>query len=156
MQVSAPRNTGSDTCSFEVMKDQAADKLLARDADAFSTLGKVTFPMNNLGNTCFFNSVMQCLTHTLPFLKMCLSGQHEKQCTRSQGCYQCSYGSFFKELNQNKRANPGPIVKSLPAVWRTYRFGQQKDAHEFLTIYLEALLNSSFHEKPSRVHVIKN
>lgn len=33
--------------------------------------------------------------------------------------------------------------------------GQQRDSHEFLTIYLEQILNASYAEKPSRMHVIK-
>jgi len=57
---------------------------------------------------------------------------------------------------KGNRTNPLPVVKSLPAVWHGYRIGQQRDAHEFLTIYLEAILNASFHEKPSRAHVIRN
>jgi len=48
------------------MNDDTADRLLLRKDDKF-VFSKVTFPMENLGNTCFFNSVMQCLTHTLPF-----------------------------------------------------------------------------------------
>ena len=117
----------------------------------------VTFPMDNLGNTCFFNSVMQCLTHTLPFYQLCMSQEHVYQCHRKRDtCYQCRYVSFILDLSRRKATNPAPIVKSLPAIWSGYRIGQQRDAHEFLTIYLEAILNASFHEKPSRIHVIKN
>lgn len=34
----------------------------------------------NLGNTCFLNSVMQCLTYTAPLANHLLSGQHKSAC----------------------------------------------------------------------------
>ena len=116
--------------------------------------------MFNHGNTCFFNAVMQCLTHTVPFRQFCLNGDHLRTCKRGeahkQNCYLCKYSLFIQGLVKQEKTNPLPIVRSLPSIWRGYRVGQQKDSHEFLSIYLEALLNSSFEQKPSRSHVIKN
>ena len=81
---------GSDTCTFETMTETAADELMLsvaaskHSAKAMETAtmpkGRITYPMDNLGNTCFFNSVMQCLTHTLPFHALCLSKHHAIQC----------------------------------------------------------------------------
>jgi len=34
----------------------------------------------NLGNTCFLNSVIQCLTYTPPLANYLLSGEHKKNC----------------------------------------------------------------------------
>ena len=34
----------------------------------------------NLGNTCFLNSVLQCLTYTPPLFNYVASGQHSKTC----------------------------------------------------------------------------
>lgn len=34
----------------------------------------------NLGNTCFLNSVIQCLTYTPPLVNYLLSGEHKKKC----------------------------------------------------------------------------
>ena len=34
----------------------------------------------NLGNTCFLNSVIQCLTYTPPLTNYLLSGEHKKKC----------------------------------------------------------------------------
>ena len=34
--------------------------------------------LHNLGNTCYLNSVIQCLTHTAPLAGLCLNGYFEK------------------------------------------------------------------------------
>ena len=139
--LTANRNLGSDTCSFETAEDYQINLLCSPTKPKFPTgkaspLGfrspekaqlppKITYPMDNMGNTCFFNSVMQCLTHTIPLHQLCLNKTHEKQCTRqSQGCYQRRYAAFIQELAARKRTNPAPILKSLPAIWRGYRIGQ--------------------------------
>lgn len=62
----------------------------------------------------------------------------------------------MSELNKKGQTNPLPILRALPKIWHGFRIGQQRDAHEFLTIYLEAILNASFAETPTRVHAIKN
>ncbi len=36
--------------------------------------------IQNLGNTCFLNSVLQCLTYTAPFANYVLSKEHKAQC----------------------------------------------------------------------------
>jgi len=36
--------------------------------------------LNNLGNTCFLNSVLQCLTYTPPLAQYLLSGEHRRNC----------------------------------------------------------------------------
>lgn len=35
----------------------------------------------NLGNTCFANSVLQCLVHTPALLEYCRLGRHSEGCT---------------------------------------------------------------------------
>ena len=41
---------------------------------SLKNIGNITLGMKNLGNTCFFNSVMQCLMASRPFLGYLLSG----------------------------------------------------------------------------------
>ncbi|KAM9592024.1 putative ubiquitin carboxyl-terminal hydrolase 17-like protein 23 [Morphnus guianensis] len=36
--------------------------------------------LHNLGNTCFLNSVLQCLTYTAPLANYLLSREHSQSC----------------------------------------------------------------------------
>ena len=57
------------------MTDNQADILTKNSFESFQ--GKrLSFPMNNLGNTCFFNSVMQCLAHTAPLHRWVYDTNH--------------------------------------------------------------------------------
>lgn len=68
------RNLGSDSCTYEIMEDRAINQLMVyggkkntsktaspmgfRSPEKASLPNRITYPMDNLGNTCFFNSVM--------------------------------------------------------------------------------------------------
>ncbi len=41
----------------------------------------------NMGNTCFLNSVLQCLTYTPPLVNYLLSHHHKEECKHRVECF---------------------------------------------------------------------
>ncbi|XP_011621708.1 ubiquitin carboxyl-terminal hydrolase 21 isoform X1 [Amborella trichopoda] len=95
----------------------------------------------NLGNTCFMNAVMQCITHTAPlllslqtcshvcpgesdgFCALCYLREHVDWClSRSGGC-----------------VHPRYLVENLNKICSSFEVFQQEDAHEFLHCFLDKL-----------------
>ncbi|KAJ0684289.1 putative ubiquitinyl hydrolase 1 [Helianthus annuus] len=56
----------------------------------------------NLGNTCYLNAVLQCLTYTPPLANFCLRRQHSASCMYSSILFTpvviCSHRYVFRCL----------------------------------------------------------
>jgi hypothetical protein len=46
--------------------------------------------LSNLGNTCFMNSALQCLTYTAPLMNYCLSDEHPSSCESRHQRFCCT------------------------------------------------------------------
>jgi ubiquitin carboxyl-terminal hydrolase 36/42 len=126
----------------------------------------------NLGNTCFANSVIQCLVHTKLFSAYALSSFHSKNCARStkepeelltrhktrskdypevdvqKFCSFCLIESHIHQLVEAQQQGvkfvyPMSMVKLIKRFDGLFEIGTQSDAHEFLLCILEDMLNSS-------------
>lgn len=77
--------------------------------------------MSNLGNTCFLNSVMQCLTHTKPLFLYCSTKDHYNNCKKRESCFLCFFTRFVDSILKSKKTTPEVIVNSLKSIWSRYR-----------------------------------
>ncbi|KAJ1723576.1 ubiquitin-specific protease doa4 [Coemansia erecta] len=121
----------------------------ALDSAAYGATG-----LKNFGNTCFMNSVIQCLVGTAPFARYFLQGGWKKDLVRSpQNAAQLEVASEFARLVDNMwRGQYGSISpigfrSAVGSCSAQFKGNDQEDAHEFASFLLDTL-----HESLNRVH----
>ncbi|KAM3411663.1 hypothetical protein ACQJBY_003373 [Aegilops geniculata] len=102
--------------------------------------------LKNLGNTCYLNSVLQCLASTPPLASFCLASRHSNLCKKvfPNRDKECAFCVLERQIVRQLRAeagaldSPGKVIRSLPLFAEHFRWGRQEDAHEFLRYVIDA------------------
>ncbi|CAI9535522.1 unnamed protein product, partial [Staurois parvus] len=137
------------------------DPPLAVPGDGVGTPEKIIFPaekirlkwqriqkvgagLQNLGNTCFVNSVLQCLTYTAPLANYMLSREHSKTCREQDFCMMCVMQSHIVQAlsNTGNVIKPTCVINDLRRIAKHFRLGSQEDAHEFLRYTVDEMQKS--------------
>lgn len=97
--------------------------------------------LHNLGNTCFLNSTVQCLTYTPPLANYLLSREHTRGCHQGSFCMLCVMQNHIVQAfaNSGNAIKPVSFIRDLRKIARHFRFGNQEDAHEFLRYTIDAM-----------------
>ncbi|XP_070793775.1 ubiquitin carboxyl-terminal hydrolase 36 [Pituophis catenifer annectens] len=97
--------------------------------------------LHNLGNTCFLNSTLQCLTYTPPLANYLLSKEHSRNCHQGGFCMMCIMQNHMIQAfaNSGNAIKPVSFIRDLKKIARHFRFGSQEDAHEFLRYTIDAM-----------------
>ncbi|KAI5098892.1 ubiquitin carboxyl-terminal hydrolase 32 isoform X2 [Silurus meridionalis] len=110
--------------------------------------------LSNLGNTCFMNSSIQCVSNTKPLTDYFISGRHLYELNRTnpigmRGHMAKCYGDLVQELWSGTQKNVAPLKLRWTIAKYTPRFNgfQQQDSQELLAFLLDGL-----HEDLNRVH----
>ncbi|XP_070548415.1 ubiquitin carboxyl-terminal hydrolase 2-like [Ptychodera flava] len=102
--------------------------------------------LKNLGNTCFMNSILQCLSNTRSLLEYCLKDDYEKDLNRSNSSMKGQLMTAFAELLKtmwkphiDSPVNPSAFKTQIQRFAPRFVGYSQQDSQEFLRFLLEGL-----------------
>ncbi|XP_022667858.1 ubiquitin carboxyl-terminal hydrolase 42-like isoform X1 [Varroa destructor] len=107
---------------------------------------RVQVGLTNVGNTCYFNAMLQCLTNCKPFYNYIRSEAHDRTiCRRGDQCVLCLLKSFCVSqmpVNPNEKVVSGSVLRDLLVKMRTAVRRWKIHAHQSVDEILSYVLDS--------------
>ncbi|KAL7422668.1 ubiquitin-specific protease doa4 [Cryptotrichosporon argae] len=111
--------------------------------------------LKNLGNTCYMNSTIQCLSATFPFARYFLDGRYKRDINvynnlGTKGNLANAFAELLKALWEESYTFISPITfrKNIIAFKSDFAGSEQHDSQEFLSFVMDGL-----HEDLNRIRV---
>lgn len=110
----------------------------------------------NLGNTCFMNSVLQCLSYCTPLVNYLLNqdNDHSKgECVAF--CMACVLTHHIRRAHDQsvETFEPIAIANKLRSIAKSFRPGRQEDAHEYLRHVIDAMCRQSISKYEGKMNI---
>uniref|UniRef100_A0A8D8Y6N5 Ubiquitin carboxyl-terminal hydrolase n=1 Tax=Cacopsylla melanoneura TaxID=428564 RepID=A0A8D8Y6N5_9HEMI len=141
----------SNVPEFDRSKKPYQDRLSHYSSVAGTNVGPGLTGLKNLGNTCYINSILQCLSNTSPLrayfeseFKKSMASYGRNNVTRpgsAGGKLAEEFQLIFKMLwaGESRYFSPVKFKEEVGKMKRTFRGYEQQDSHEFLTILIDSL-----------------
>ena len=100
----------------------------------------------NIGNTCYMNSIIQCLNNTPLLSSFFVNGTYlslinYQNNEGSRGIVSRAFGNLLKKISSglNLKVKPYEFFDCFGDIYTIFQGNEQQDSHEFLRILLDSL-----------------
>eukprot|EP00158_Paraphelidium_tribonemae_P005829 Partr_v1_DN27544_c0_g1_i2_m30446 putative ubiquitin carboxyl-terminal hydrolase len=140
---SSKSSVGYDRPSKACVED-ASSVFASKEYLEWSMISPIGPGFNNRGNTCFLNSVLQCLVYTPPMANFFLLNDHRQSCRNSGFCAACGMADIVRMCHKKNHGHrsaitPNMFVTRLHVIAKTMKAGRQEDSHEFMRFLIESV-----------------
>ncbi|XP_025100726.1 ubiquitin carboxyl-terminal hydrolase 2-like [Pomacea canaliculata] len=150
---STSNGSGSRGRQFGDPREESASSVpgtFHNSSGSFSSLSKFRdggkIGLCNLGNTCFMNSVLQCLSNTRPLLEWCLNDEYQVEINTTtssmKGSLVKAFATLMKSLwkeGSSGYVSPNAFKTQIQKFAPRFVGYSQQDAQEFLRYLLEGI-----------------
>lgn len=100
--------------------------------------------LRNIGNTCFMNSVIQCLSHTRELTNYLKTTTDTRSTTKDQRILY-EFSKLIRDMwtPKTRTVTPSELKSAFSSKHRMYSGCAQQDAQEFLRFFLDSLHNAT-------------
>ncbi|KAF2283902.1 hypothetical protein GH714_017041 [Hevea brasiliensis] len=98
------------------------------------------FGLRNCGNSCYANTVLQCLAFTRPLTSYFVRRLHSNACRKKEWCFICEFEFLILKAREGDSSlSPIRILSKIQKIGSHLGHGREEDAHEFLRYAVDTM-----------------